>query len=198
MNEIPSVPGYFATRAGDIYSQRSGRFLTATLVNGYPSVRPTIDGKVKRRYVHRLVCEAYHGTCPPGLQASHIDGDSLNCQADNLCWETPRENTRRKYEHGTMNERHKVSPAAEQEIVEKLLAGVTQTEIAKDLGISQSTVSQYKLANSVESRSGNRKLSAEDEQKALELLDEGWSQASVGALFNVTQSCIYRLKERSQ
>ena len=58
-------------------------------------------GICKPRYVHRLVCMAFHGPCPDGMTASHIDGNSLNNSPDNLCWEPMLANVRRKRGHGT-------------------------------------------------------------------------------------------------
>lgn len=47
----------------------------------------------KRRRVHRLICEAFHGPCPPGkCQVDHIDRDPSNNKPENLRWVTGSEN----------------------------------------------------------------------------------------------------------
>jgi hypothetical protein len=61
--------------------------------------RGTINSQVRQTsnlYVHRLVCEAFHGPPPAAdSQVDHVDGDSLNNRADNLEWVTQRENVTR-------------------------------------------------------------------------------------------------------
>lgn len=43
--------------------------------------------------VHRLVCEAFHGPAPKGMEiVIHIDEDATNNKADNLKWGTQKEN----------------------------------------------------------------------------------------------------------
>lgn len=51
--------------------------------------------------VHRLVLLAFVGPPPPGMVASHIDGNPSNNRPENLRWESPSENERRKRLHGT-------------------------------------------------------------------------------------------------
>lgn len=72
--------------------------------NGYYGVRLSVHN-VKRTYmVHELVCAAFHGAKPsPGrtCEVRHLDGNPLNCRADNLCWGTHSENELDKVRHGT-------------------------------------------------------------------------------------------------
>ena len=47
----------------------------------------------KNYKIHRLVCEAFHGPCPPDKSVViHIDEDGLNNKPDNLKWGTQKEN----------------------------------------------------------------------------------------------------------
>ena len=68
----------------------SGRILKPSLLNGYPSVALRKDGKSKRRYIHRLVAEAFLGPCPEGHLVHHKDEDPTNAYLTNLeymlCW----------------------------------------------------------------------------------------------------------------
>ena len=50
-------------------------------------------GQVSMRLVHRLVLEAFRGTCPPGHQAGHWDDDPSNNRLSNLRWDTPSANS---------------------------------------------------------------------------------------------------------
>lgn len=52
------------------------------------------------RYVHHLVCEAFHGRRPADLLALHDDGDSLNNQNTNLYWGSHSENGLDRVRHG--------------------------------------------------------------------------------------------------
>lgn len=49
------------------------------------------------KYVHRVVCEAFHGPPPTDKHTvEHIDGNRLNNHKDNLCWLPMSENNKRK------------------------------------------------------------------------------------------------------
>lgn len=48
--------------------------------------------KRKRRYVHRLVLEAFVGEAPPGTQTCHWNDDPEDNRLENLRWGTPNEN----------------------------------------------------------------------------------------------------------
>jgi hypothetical protein len=49
------------------------------------------------KYVHRVVCEAFHGAPPTEKHTvDHIDGNRLNNHKDNLCWLPMSENNKRK------------------------------------------------------------------------------------------------------
>ncbi len=59
------------------------------------------DGKAKTHNLHTLVLRHFGSPQPPNTECSHIDGVRTNCRADNLKWETHKENMRRKAGHGT-------------------------------------------------------------------------------------------------
>jgi Mor family transcriptional regulator len=94
--------GYTALEDGTIIGRR-GKPLKLTLgANGYLTFCAWVDGKTANFGVHRVVCEAFHGPRPfPGAQVRHLDGNPLNCRADNLKWGTVKENAADKKQHGT-------------------------------------------------------------------------------------------------
>ncbi|OBF33264.1 hypothetical protein A5724_19540 [Mycobacterium sp. ACS1612] len=67
---------------------RVARLLNVDRSHRYPRV--SIGGR--KRYVHQLVAEAWHGPRPDGAQALHWDDDPDNPNAANIRWGTPAEN----------------------------------------------------------------------------------------------------------
>jgi hypothetical protein len=102
IKEIPSAPGYRADDAGRIYNRN--RALKAGGQSKYWRVTLFMFGTRTQRSVHRLVCEAFHGSPPPGHVAAHLNGDSHDNRASNLRWCTHAENAAHKKLHGTSQE----------------------------------------------------------------------------------------------
>lgn len=125
-----------------VYAKRGGnpRVLKArALPSGY--LRTTDD-----HYIHRLVCEAFHGAPPSNRhEVSHKDGDRANNRASNLEWVTHRENEAMKQVHGTKIFGSKVGTAklSEAQVIQiKSRIGTrSQREIAAEFGVSQMTIS---------------------------------------------------------
>lgn len=106
--EVPSVPGYFVSRDGRVYSTRSKRELAQRVVRRYMCAAVMVGGKPTGKRVHRLVCEAFHGPPPEGKPlALHGDGNPLNNNAGNLRWGSHRENALDRTEHGRCHESRK-------------------------------------------------------------------------------------------
>lgn len=95
-------------------------------------------GKVRRFQVHTLVCTAFNGPCPEGLECRHEDGNCANNRPGNLSWGTHTDNMRDKRKHGTQTEGGD-SPRAK--LTEKQVLAIrkdkrTMRAIAKDYGVS--------------------------------------------------------------
>ena len=69
--------------------------------DGYRVVTLTRNNKWKSWRVAFLVCSAFHGPRPDGLQAAHGDGSKDNDTPSNLRWATPLEQAQDKHAHGT-------------------------------------------------------------------------------------------------
>lgn len=114
---------------------------------GYP-VFYASDGKGGRTtvFLHRAVLEAFVGPCPPGLEASHIDGNRTDCRPTNLVWETHAENMARMRGHGRGNvgERcptSKLTDVAVEAIRSRYAEGrATLTDLAIENGVSDSLI----------------------------------------------------------
>ena len=69
------------------------------MVNGYLSVRFSKDGVAKSMTAHSVVAATFHGPRPEGMDVSHLDGTRTNNAADNLVYESRRDNIHR-YRYG--------------------------------------------------------------------------------------------------
>ena len=111
--------------------------------SGYGSIR---DENGKFFSVHRLVCKATNGEPPtPDHHAAHECGNRICVNPNHLSWKTPAGNAADKLRHGTHQRGERNGNAIITEsIAHEILSlrGVEkQRDIAKRLGISQSTVS---------------------------------------------------------
>lgn len=115
---IERFPLYRFSDAGDVISlvRRNPRKLRPIQMGAYTGVTILNEhGALEKQYVHRLICEAFHGTPKEGQQCRHLDGDRTNARAVNLAWGTPSENNRDKDAHNT-------SPKGERNPMAKLTA----------------------------------------------------------------------------
>lgn len=109
---------------------------------GYLQVVLCTGGNIKRFFVHRLVCQAFHENPKGKPQVNHINEDKTDNRAYNLEWSTARENCN----HGTHNER--VAKAQSKQVGQYTLDGelikvwVSLTEVKRQTGLGQSHISQ--------------------------------------------------------
>lgn len=106
-----------------------------------------LDIDRKKRYVHRLVCEAVHGPAPTSRhEAAHSCGrGDFGCVARrHLSWKTPSGNQADKLIHGTMTRgtQHGNAKLTEDAVhAIRALEGVaTYNAVARQFGVSISTV----------------------------------------------------------
>jgi hypothetical protein len=108
--QIRTAPDYEVSSLGNIrraVPDKCGRRLkvlsqSCCKATGYPRVNLFVNGKRIVRFVHQIVCEAFHGPKPsPTHQVAHYDGTRFNNRADNLRWATPKENAADSIRHGT-------------------------------------------------------------------------------------------------
>lgn len=104
LREIVGFSGYFAGDDGAVYSMRprcgnarppeNPRRLRTTQnpQSGYLQVVMMLNRKTKTRKVHPLVCSAFHGAKPKGMEVCHgVRGKQDNCPS-NLSWGTHSKN----------------------------------------------------------------------------------------------------------
>jgi hypothetical protein len=87
--QIKDFPNYYVTENGEVYSRNyggTGRIKKLTPHKNYKGYLWTHLGKTKRRYVHRLVAEAFIPNPNKYLEIDHIDTDTSNNCVKNLRW----------------------------------------------------------------------------------------------------------------
>jgi hypothetical protein len=146
--QVPGFPHYQVSNHGDV---RSDRKILLAYINpyGYKTVNLYRDRKVKNCRVHRLVLEAFVGTCPSSMVGCHNDGDRLNNHIDNLRWDTQKSNIADNFRLGVapMGETHhsaKLDADDVRSIRQKLSERISQRVIAKEFGVNQRVIWEIK------------------------------------------------------
>lgn len=110
------------------------------------------NGKTKTELVHRLVLEAFVGSCPSGMECRHFpDRDPTNNRwPENIQWGTPKRNQKDREVHGTTNrgENHgncHLSYKGLKKVRRLLRKGIPQSRIARIVGIGQPQVCRIHL-----------------------------------------------------
>lgn len=147
--DMPSDLRYEVSSFGRVKNKKTGKIRKpSSTPAGYQVIVLTYKNKKSKGvYVHREVMAAFKGSCPAGLNVSHINGNNCDNRLVNLCYETHLENIRRKKEHGTQThgESHGTARLTEKEVSEirnKRKSGMKLLEIAKLYGISFQHVSR--------------------------------------------------------
>lgn len=116
---------------------------------GYRAVNLCRNGVKHTRYIHRLVCEAFHGPVPTEMhQAAHKDDSKENNVPDNLYWATSMQNgseDRRRngrIVRGSRVGRAKLKEADIPAIRAMRERGAVHREIAEAFGVRQNTISR--------------------------------------------------------
>lgn len=128
-------------RIGKAHGATNGLILVQSLSwRRYPSVSLSHDHKSKKFMVHRLVAEAFLGSCPDGHEVNHIDGNKANPIVTNLEYVTRTENMKHAYRHGLMEpsrgEDNCRAKLTENDIRMIRSSDEPHTVLAKQLGVS--------------------------------------------------------------
>lgn len=104
---------YFITEQGEIYSNKTNKFLKGTIRSGYRMVKLTINKQKKDYCVHRLVAETFLSNPENLPQVNHKDRNKLNNCVKNLEWVTGSQNMIHVQETGKA-QRQKIIPIDEE------------------------------------------------------------------------------------
>jgi hypothetical protein len=155
VKDIPGFPGYAVSRTGRVWSSISDKWLSPYHMNqrGYLGLHILNH----RRYVHRLVLEAWVGSCPVGMGACHNNGIWTDNRVENLRWDTQSSNCQDTVKHGNCplsghkfqrprGENSPVAKLTERDVRLIIYQGrtglFTHEELGKIYGVNRSLISQ--------------------------------------------------------
>ena len=153
---VNGFPGYEVSDLGRIRSLRKGNprlRIPEFDKDGYSRLSIRLDGKYVHVVLHRLICEAFNGPAPDGMNiCCHKDNDKSNNQPGNLRWDTQAGNIFDKRAHGThqAGDAHpnaKINSATAAEI--KRLLAVTPKYRGRLKAISDMTGASYQIVSGI-------------------------------------------------
>lgn len=101
MKLIQDFPKYSITEDGHVINIETNKVLKPLLNKvGYLQLGLYISGKQTRKYLHRLIAEAFIPNPENKPEVNHIDGNKQNNSISNLEWVTPSENRKHAYTIG--------------------------------------------------------------------------------------------------
>jgi len=129
---VPGYPEYVVSRDAVVYSTAKGETPRELIAAPRMQRNRRDPGRLRVKIgpatsrvsidLASAVCEAYHGERPGGANIEFIDGNHLNCHADNVAWKLSR------------------SGVSDVEFVRAWQASETSAECADRLGVSPATV----------------------------------------------------------
>jgi hypothetical protein len=133
--QVPSYPWILASNTGLVRSTKSGvQYSQCADKRGYLRICTSIDGCNKLIFVHRLVCEAFHG--PSDLTVEHKDKCTSNNNETNLCWLSLFKNQSISHA-GENNPMTNLTNAQVMEIRRKRFFGISYKNLMKEYDISK-------------------------------------------------------------
>lgn len=115
---------------------------------GYGQVHRKVDGKWTNIYVHRLVCEFFHGAPPPGKPFAMHSCDNPSCyEPSHLSWGSPNDNVQDAKRKGRVpnGEGHwnaRLTAGQVQEIRRRKAGGANRRDLAREFSLSVSYVTK--------------------------------------------------------
>lgn len=141
--ELPNFPGYLVGSDGSVYR----RLKTPPNLKGYPRLNlfDRLRAKIQAR-LHSVVCEAFHGPRPVGMECRHLNGIKTDCRADNLVWGTREQNRQDNHDNGAYmkGSAHTQAKLTEEQVAEirkRCSEGEPQKRLAAEFGVSDSNIS---------------------------------------------------------
>lgn len=147
---IPGIKYYKVTKCGKVFSEKrngkGGHFIRPYKERkGYYRAKLSIDGKIKKIFVHRLVAMAFIPNLYNKPFINHIDCNRQNNNVENLEWVTASENQKYSWSLG----RRKINKAFkdfQKSGIRKHLRKFTNEQILKMRRLFDNGVSPAKIA----------------------------------------------------
>tara|TARA_R100001086_G_scaffold246465_1_gene178733 strand:+ start:361 stop:891 length:531 start_codon:yes stop_codon:yes gene_type:complete len=149
LGEVRSIPRMIDSNRGYKY-YNTGKILKPILnSNGYYMVRLSKNGKVKQKYIHRLIAETLLKNTKDLPEINHKDGNKLNNNLENLEWVSYKQNINHSIESGLtpLGSKRKHSKLNENQVLEikKLLKeGLSYKEIFKITNVNIHNIKSIK------------------------------------------------------
>ncbi|WCP14488.1 hypothetical protein sphantq_02934 [Sphingobium sp. AntQ-1] len=116
---------------------------------GYYQVSLCRENTATRSYVHRIVCETFHGPAKHArMEVAHGDGNRLNNAAANLRWVTSEQNSKDMQRHGTWNRGDRSRMAKlDDEKVRYIRSATSESSasLGRKFGVSAPTIREIRL-----------------------------------------------------
>ena len=144
---------------GVVTNTKTGKVLTPNLrKNGYMLMTIYEFGKPYKRYLHRLIAEAFIPNPEHKRTINHIDGNKTNNSLSNLEWATDSENHKHAYRTGLHKSMRVMEETDIRKAYNRFLNHESFCSMLKDFNVSAGTMS-YWISQFVS------KYSLEDEYK---------------------------------
>ena len=153
--QIQSLPDYYRVGTDlNIWSRHKTSHYHFRKIDGWHALVGYLDSYgyriirvgTRHRKVHQLICEAFHGPRPKGMECRHLDGDRLNNDPENLKWGTNLENIQDAIAHGNTllgekNPFSKLSDAQRLEVIQNPPKNFSdRVLLAQSLGVTERTI----------------------------------------------------------
>lgn len=141
----PTDPRYLAGDDGSIVGPRGWPLTPWITDGGYQQVQVSRDAQHRGVTVHIIVCEAWHGPRPDGMEVAHANGDRLDCRPVNLSWKTRADNHADKHAHGTAQQgeranNHKLTDVEVLDIRRRAAAGEGAVALGRAFSVNRGTI----------------------------------------------------------
>lgn len=129
-------------------SNKHKKLMKQNIRNGYYYITLTdIDGKRSKKYVHRIIAQAFIDNPNDKKEVNHIDCNKLNNNIMNLEWSTRKENLQHSYDNGLKreHEKHGMAKLTKNEVLQirKLYKSkeYSYSQLSKMYNVSMSCIS---------------------------------------------------------